>query len=508
MAKTNLLSLVESTPVYVPEEPQEVVSAVGSDSLFPLEACGRVLAGVIRAIQDKTQAPMAICAQSVLAASTVVAQAYVNIELPTGVCKPCSLFMLTVGESGERKSSCDHLAMAPIKAFEESLREQFSVDLAQWFNRKDAWEKQRSDILRNSELNTPDAKAAELNALGPMPARPLEPIVTCEEPTYAALCKTLETGRPAIGIFSDEGGEFIGGHAMKEDNRLQTISGLSKAWDGQALKRVRAGDGNTHLHGKRLSMHLMTQPEVAGSFLSDRLLVGQGLLSRFLVAYPSSNMGNRYWREPLAESDRALQYYYSYLLAIMHTPSVLKEGTTNELAPRTVAMTPQARKLWIEFYNSVESELGELGELRVLSGFANKLCENIARLATVIAFIDNPQLTELSGEEMARGIGLGQFYLREALRILANGKTDPALQDAERLQNWLQTKWTEPHISISEVSQLGPSALRNDKARIRKAIQVLEEAGWLSACDEPVRIKEKQRKEAWSIHRKGERNDE
>ena len=42
-----------------------------------------------------------------------------------------------------------------------------------------------------------------------------------------------------MGVFSAEGGQFIGGHGMSEDNRLKTAAALSGVWDGEPIKRVR-----------------------------------------------------------------------------------------------------------------------------------------------------------------------------------------------------------------------------------------------------------------------------
>ena len=76
--------------------------------------------------------------------------------------------------------------------------------------------------------------------------------MTCEEPTYEGLVKALDTGWPSMGIFSDEGGRFLGGHGMNSENQLKTISGLSKMWDGKAITRTRAGDGSHKIYGRRL----------------------------------------------------------------------------------------------------------------------------------------------------------------------------------------------------------------------------------------------------------------
>ena len=56
-----------------------------------------------------------------------------------------------------------------------------------------------------------------------------------------------------MGVFSGEGGQFIGGHAMSEEHRLKTASGLSLLWDGEPIKRVRQGDGFFVLRGRRVA---------------------------------------------------------------------------------------------------------------------------------------------------------------------------------------------------------------------------------------------------------------
>jgi hypothetical protein len=79
-------------------------------------------------------------------------------------------------------------------------------------------------------------------------------------------------------------------------------------YDGET-RRVRSGDGAIMLRGRRLTVHLMVQPDVAGMMLNDRLLADQGLLSRFLITAPDSVAGLRPWHEPSPASEIALKRY-------------------------------------------------------------------------------------------------------------------------------------------------------------------------------------------------------
>ena len=109
--------------------------------------------------------------------------------------------------------------------------------------------------------------------------------------------QAFQIGQPSLGIFASEGGQFIGGHGMSDEAKLRTAAGLSAAWDGEAMKRVRV-EGSTVLPGRRLTMHLMAQPDVASAMLNDPLLASQGLLSRVLTTAPDAASGTRMWREP------------------------------------------------------------------------------------------------------------------------------------------------------------------------------------------------------------------
>jgi putative DNA primase/helicase len=66
---------------------------------------------------------LALCSNSVLAAVTLAAQPHVNVELPIGrgEIKPVSLYFITIGQSGERKSATDSQMMSSIKAREPAL---------------------------------------------------------------------------------------------------------------------------------------------------------------------------------------------------------------------------------------------------------------------------------------------------------------------------------------------------------------------------------------------------
>jgi Protein of unknown function (DUF3987) len=211
-----------------------------------------VLAPAARAINDRVQAPLAICGQSVLAAATLAVQAHADVELPTRQTKPLTSYYLTIAATGERKTAVDTEALWPVRKREAALREKHDGESGEHENSRLAWEKARDAATKAAKGDRARIKAA-LDALGP-PLPPLEPLLTCPEPTYEGLCKLFATGWPSLGIFANEGGQFIGGHGMSDDAKLRTAAGLSAAWDGEPIKRVRGGDGVTVLPGRRVGL--------------------------------------------------------------------------------------------------------------------------------------------------------------------------------------------------------------------------------------------------------------
>jgi Protein of unknown function (DUF3987) len=459
------------------EPPRPLMRELPPADPFPVEALGDVLAPAARAINDRVRAPLAICAQSVLAAATLATQAHANVELPIGHERPMSNFFVSVAATGERKSTVDREALWPVRKREAALREAHDTNALAYANARDAWEAARSTAIKRGKADG-DAIRAALDTLGPAPRAPLLPLLTCPEPTFEGMCKLLAAGQPSVGIFAAEGGQFVGGHGMADDAKLRTAAGLSGLWDGEAIKRVRAVEGSTVLPGRRVSMHLMAQPDVAAIWFNDRLLGEQGLLSRVLLTAPELASGTRMWREPSSDSDAAMKRYGARLLEILEWPLPLVAGTSNELTPRTLPLSSSARRLWIALSDHVEVRLGAGGELEPVRGLANKLPEHAARIAAVLALVGDIMVAEVGTSDMEAGIAIAQHYTVEAMRLHGASRVSGDLQEAQQLLAWLLTSWTEPLISLPDVYQRGPNSIR-DAGRARRAVSTLADHGWL-----------------------------
>lgn len=459
-----------------PGRPLPLFPPMPRGEAYPIHALGPVLAPAARAIASKVQVPGATAAQSVLGAAALAAQAHANVRLPFGQTRPLSLFLMTVAGSGDRKSSADNEALWPIRKREKALREIYDQELPAWTNRAYAYQGERKKIEGNKKL-TYEGKVHELNLLGPEPERPLFPFLVAQEPTIEGLTKAMHTAPAALGIFSAEGGQFVNGHGMTPENRLRTAAAYSELWDGQPIKRVRSLDGVSILVGRRLSMHLMVQPDAATVFLSDPVLRDQGLLSRVLVAAPESIAGTRMYRETSSADDAAIAAYGARLLSLLEAPWPLADGKRNELEPRALDMTSEAVTIWQDFYDRVELQCRPGGPLKPLQDFASKAAEHAARIAGVLTIVGDHRAVEITADEMRFAVELLDWYLDEAVRLNGAARMDPDLLRAQSLLDWLREN-ASPEIGFRDTLTYGPNALRT-KSALEKAVATLIAHGWL-----------------------------
>jgi len=453
---------------------------------FPVEALGTILSKAALAIARKVQAPAVIAAQSVLAVAALAAQALASVQLPFGQSRPLSLFFITVAASGDRKTTIDREALWPIRKREEKLREIYDAEFKKWDVAYAAWSAQRKKIERDNKLDI-GQRVTALNELGPKPLQPLSAFLTTPEPTVEGLIKAWVLAPATLGIFSAEGGQFIGGYGMSQDHRLKTAAALSGMWDGAQINRLRAVD-DVHiiLNGRVLSLHLMVQPHAAATFVSDPILRDQGLLSRILVAEPESIAGTRLYRNTKPADEKTIQAYSKRILSLLEAPWPIVEGTRNELDPPPLVLDAEAFAAWKDFYDRIERRSGANSELAAIGDFAAKSAEHAARIAGVLTVVDDRLATEIKGATMRDAITIADWYVNEAVRLQVGGRTDPKLVRAQRLLDWLQQRGTET--DLRDIIRFGPAAERSKAAAI-ETLLILLAHGWVRVISKrPYRV--------------------
>src|SRR5262249_18388372 len=85
---------------------------------YPLDAMPDTIQAAVVEVQQFTKAPIALVSSSALAALSLAVQAHADVKRAEKLTGPVGLFLLTIADSGERKSTCDEFFTAAGRAYQ------------------------------------------------------------------------------------------------------------------------------------------------------------------------------------------------------------------------------------------------------------------------------------------------------------------------------------------------------------------------------------------------------
>lgn len=481
--------------------PEPLRRPIPPPELYPVKELGPILAPACESLRRVIQAPDAICGASLLAAASLAVQGLADVE-NSGRVHPLSLWLLTVAESGERKSAVDSEAMRGAREVERALGKLYTEAKAAYEAELEAWTLQKELAKKEARSGKGANLTDTLRSLGPQPPEPLRPTLIAADFTAEGLAKLLASGRPTLGAFTDEAALVFGGHGMTKESTARTAATLCKLWDRGELDRVRSSEGALKLYGRRLALHLMAQPVIAERALSDEVLSGQGFLARCLLAWPQGTAGSRPYCNETLRDDPALIQYAARLADLLRRPLPLAEGERNELDPPKLRLSVEAAALWRTVHDTIEKEMKPGARYATCKPWASKSAEQCLRIAGVLTLIDNPHAHVIEAEVVECAAELALWHLNEAARLAGTAELSPTIRNAESLLDWChETGRTLLH--SRDALRLGPARVR-DSAAFRVAVAELVGTGWADVVEGGTVIDGSHRKNVWRIVPKSE----
>lgn len=456
------------------------ISEIGTKSEYPIEALGTILGNAASAIAKGVQAPVEIAAHSALAAAALAAQDKVDV-LIDGRRSPISLFLLTIAESGDRKSACDKVASAPLEKWQRENIKEHRERLQEYINDLAVYESEHKSALSGKKTSSEKAKLLS-NIVPPEP--PPEPTIISQDPTLEGLQKSFRLGLPSQALLNDEGAQFFGGHSMNKENMMKTIAGLSKYWDGAPIVRTRAALGESvTMFDRRLSIHLQVQPVIASDVLGNRLLMDQGWLARFLIAECRTLAGTRLYESiNVLEHPAVMEFHKRITELLGFTPEIADGGG---LILPTISLNDDAKSHWVEVYNVVERELKSGGLFELVKPTASKAAENALRIASIFAVVENTD--EITLDQASRGWIIARYYLNTTLRFTQLSDASLLERDAIAVSEWIKEK-SNGSAKIEDMQKrLTPKRCRKSVAQIRTIMAALAQAQKAEVIDKNTR---------------------
>lgn len=446
---------------------------------YPVDALPDSIREAVEEVAGFVKAPLPLVAASALSAISLAVQAHVDVLRAEKLVGPVGIYLLTVANSGERKSTCDSFFSRAIRDYQDAQIE--AAKPLMQANRADAeiWEAKHAGIkdkIRQAAKNgkpTADLEATLRDLEIDRPEPPRIPRLVYVDATPEALAFGLARTWPSAGLVSAEAGLVLGAHGMGRESVMRNLALLNQLWDGTSVAIDRRTSESFTVNGARLTVGLQIQEATLRSFFekSGVLARGSGFLARFLVALPESTQGKRPFSDP-PEHWPHLAVFNRRVTAILEQPATLAED--GSLTPTVLTMHPAAKHAWVDFHDQIEGELSSGGELHDVRDVASKAADNVARLAALFHVFDSTNSSNSSSNISVAQIDAARriiaWHLNESRRFFGELALPPDLADAAKLDSWLVRYCHERKTAFIPKNVVRQSGPMRDKSRLDAAI--------------------------------------
>ncbi|HHO8441144.1 TPA: YfjI family protein [Klebsiella pneumoniae] len=430
---------------------------------YPVQQFPPVLRNVIQALHNNTQIPVELIGNVVLAATSLTCQSLIEVIQPhTNMPEPCSLYLMTIAESGEGKTTINKQVMKPCYAFATEIIQQYEqqvIDykkkLRLWKIRQQALESNlRQAIKKNYSGENEEAEISKHAQNEPQ--RPARPNFIYEDTSLKALVEGLNE-HPEAGFISDEAITFFKSY-LKKNTGL-----LNKAWDGEMFDFRRA-DGEIYQITPRLTFSLMSQPGVFRNYINKNGVSARdsGFLSRFLFSWVESSIGSRQVTHEKIDADHDLNIFHQRLDELLKLNRCLINNPT--ASKKQLTLENEALTYWKNNRTEIEKKIASQGEWEHIRDIASKASANILRIAALIQFFydDTPEIISLEATQCA--INLMEWHLNQACMIFYTmSERFQFEQDVRELDSWIMDRIRQNNncaILKNDLEKYGPHRLR------------------------------------------------
>lgn len=457
---------------------------------FPTDLLGEPLAQWVQAQGASLNVSDDLLAFAALGSISTSLGGRVRIHIKDGwedenVC----LYLLGLADSSARKTPALDAASAPLRERIGELREELRAGVEENEQMIRITEQEMAAVERSvaqGKAEKTDAHAV-LDTLRDLKEKPALPKALVGDVTLEALGKVMGENGGRMGLLESEAGFFKACAGLYGNGRAD-ITLVLKAYSGTGHEIDRVGRGHTWMPQTALTLGLIIQPGVVEHMEKDNPeFKSSGFLNRFLYALPSP-MPPGSFDTPGVPGPVGQRHCDRIRNLVDHV------WTAETI--RTLQLTQGARKRFAEFYNQVEQDKVDGGQLHDVSEWAGKLCGQIARIAACLALYDDYATAEISEDVMMRALSLAPYLVAHARAAFSLMSRDgdggrKLLRDIlDRIPQLIADDHTVTMRKIRESfkgRRAAGSAGAVDAESIKEALDELEELGWVAEIPAPPR---------------------
>lgn len=397
---------------------------------FPVDTLPQAVGDYVSALSESTQTPVDMAATSAIAVMSVCMQGKFKIRAKPDWIEPVNTFVLDVMDPSERKSAVQNAMIRPLNLFESEQNTRNAAAIESSKMRKRILERRQKALEDQASKGKADAEEVERIAEEIAGYREMKPLkLYVDDITTEKLTSVLAANDGRAAILSTEGGIFdtLSGAYSKTVN----IDVMLKGYSGDSIRVDRIGRNSESIMNPALTVLLMVQPSVLSGLMQNGTFRGRGLTARFLYCIPASFVGKRKYRS-VAVPDEA---YLAYERCIRNLLEDECEGSAE-----IITLSEEADAMIEEFAEKLEPELKK--GYADIADWAGKLVGNILRISALLCrasvcrsheFLDTPEPLVVDGEQMAKAIRIGDYFIEHAKAAFMLMGADPVIRQSRKV---------------------------------------------------------------------------
>lgn len=396
-----------------------------------------------------------------------------RLELMPGFKVPPVLWLMTIGDPGDKKSPGSRPMLGALRSLEIEDRPNYARELLRWEGKQAAHETAKKAFLEWS-ASPESLLGGEPPAVPDMPDQPASLKICVNDITSQKLVREAALRPRGLLCALDEMSAWV--TKLTDTRSGEDRSSWVVAYEAEPYVMDRVGAGSIVCDNFAVSMYGNIQPEVFRK--TAPMMSADGLLQRFIPAVLRWERTKR--GDPVPEEFTLSKQWESLLRLVYALPAM------------TYKLSPEAYTEYREFQNWYEVQKKQERLLQSSNSFMTaygKIEGTCGRLALVLHLIENPFAPEITKTTLDRAIAIIKSYVIPALRYTLEGLGNGSPM-VKGLADWVICNAEQTTVTIGRLRTIAQKWNEESSNRysadnkIIQAMAVLDEAGWTQRLDD------------------------
>lgn len=418
---------------WTPPKPLEINP---SSIQFPAHTLPSWITNHTKQTADNIQTPTDLTNVLALSALSVACLGNTKISYPRQNWKqPLNLYVATALPPSTGKSPAKSTIFAPLEEYEQQTIQAANLERLNYEQQKRIIEGRRkhnedkSIRAKGQEADQASTEAYQANLELAKLEPPANGQLILDDTTAEALGVALQQNNGRIAIISAEGGIFDKLAGLYNDQGATNLDLYLEAWSGGRYTVNRIKREPIHIPSANLTISITIQPYTLTQIGANKTFSGRGLLARFLIAYPPSNVGHRDRLRHTTADPQTEQLYNQTLTGI---------AETNAQQPRMLTLDGTPSDIFAHWDQNLEHQLRNGATLEHIPEFVGKLRANTIRIAGLLHIAWKRPGDHIDEQTIRHAIEIAEYFLHSINHIAQEWEAREGHQHAPRIVLWLK----------------------------------------------------------------------